>query len=58
MTQVIFRWTPYHIDWYYPPEMLLGVDRVRNLASGSKDPTRDKLGEAVAQGVIFIDERC
>ena len=30
--------------------MLLGVDRVRNLTSGSKDPIRDQLGEAVAQG--------
>ena len=30
--------------------MLLGVDRVRNLASGSRDPTRDQLGEAVAWG--------
>ena len=30
--------------------MLLGVDRVRNLTSGSKDPTRDQLGEADAWG--------
>ena len=37
--------------------VLLGVDRVRNLASGSKDPTRDQLGEALAQGIIFIDKR-
>ena len=30
--------------------MLLSVDRVRNLASGSKDPTRDQLREVIAQG--------
>ena len=36
----------------------MGVDRVKNLVSGSRDPTRGQLGEAVAQGIIFIDERC
>ena len=41
-----------------PPDVLMGVDRVINLASRSKDPTRDQLEEAVAQGIIFIDERC
>ena len=35
--------------------MLLDVDRVRNLASGSRDPTRDQLGEVVAQGIIYHD---
>ena len=35
----------------------MGVDRVRNLASGSSDLTQNQLGEVVAQGIIFIDER-
>ena len=41
-----------------PTDVLLGVDRVENHASGLRDLTRDQLGEAVAQGIIFIDERC
>ena len=34
--------------------MLLGVDHVRNLASGSKDLKRDQLGEAVAWGSSLL----
>ena len=58
MTQVIYKWTPYRLDWKYPPEKLPELFVLETQLVNRKIRHMVQLkGRMVDQGTILIDGR-